>query len=413
MSGYNAKHQEFLDKASANASQAGFDFQFYVFLYLILNMEKGTSLEYETDDDILYIDSDGIKCLIQAKNSIQNTTGSYPNLTNRDSDIWHTIDNWLTQSILSQDNRFFDDRKFEIWTNKNFNNNTLLDKISKYKNLEVEITEIDDYLKSLRENTKDVNILESMNKLSSLTEVNRKKFYSKLKIIQFEGYSIIEGIKDILKYKKNIEESKIDVVYSSLFSEFKDSNFIDSCKRNRIKITADQMLNKTKRSFNRSFDRALSIDRSIDVIMPDNVCDHIFVKQLIDIEHMAESEIGMLRDIYTLKFGATNAISEYRDGGDVDSSDLKAIEASAMRIWKIAYDKSSRSIRGKLSKGDQNIAESEYIEAGLECYDIVSNKEIKFETVHLDPEFTLGYFYVMSDEPRIGWRYDWEFKYKK
>lgn len=173
------------------------------------------------------------------------------------------------------------------------------------------------------------------------------------------------------------------------------------------------MLKKTKRSFNRSFDRTLRIDRSISTIVPEDICQHTFIKQLIDIEHVVNSELDMLREIYALKFGTCNAISQYRKDGDVDKTDLLDIENSAYRIWKTAHDNSNRQIRNKLSKEDVDIDDSEYVKAGQVCYDIVSNKEIRFDIVHLDPEFTLGYFFDMSDEPRIGWRHDWEIKYKK
>lgn len=413
MNNYNKNHQDFLDKTSANATQAGFDFQFYVFLFLVLNMDKNSSLEYETDDDILYIDSKGIKTLIQAKNAIQNATGSYPNLTERDNAVWHTINNWLTQFSLANDPQFFNDRKFEIWTNKGVSTNNFYDSILKLKDSEIDINEIDDRLNELINGTADKDILEGMNKLKSLSLSNRKKFYNRFSVVQFEKDSIIQEIKSVLKYQKNIDEFKVDIVYASLLAEFKDSNFINACKRDKTKITAGEMLKKTKRSFNRSFDRTLRIDRSISTIVPEDICQHTFIKQLIDIEHVVNSELDMLREIYALKFGTCNAISQYRKDGDVDKTDLLDIENSAYRIWKTAHDNSNRQIRNKLSKEDVDIDDSEYVKAGQVCYDIVSNKEIRFDIVHLDPEFTLGYFFDMSDEPRIGWRHDWEIKYKK
>lgn len=192
MNNYNKNHQDFLDKTSANATQAGFDFQFYVFLFLVLNMDKNSSLEYETDDDILYIDSKGIKTLIQAKNAIQNATGSYPNLTERDNAVWHTINNWLTQFSLANDPQFFNDRKFEIWTNKGVSTNNFYDSILKLKDSEIDINEIDDRLNELINGTADKDILEGMNKLKSLSLSNRKKFYNRFSVVQFEKDSIIQ-----------------------------------------------------------------------------------------------------------------------------------------------------------------------------------------------------------------------------
>lgn len=47
-------YQASIDKGSADPTQAGFDFQFYTFVYLVLKIGADGLGEYETDDDLVY-----------------------------------------------------------------------------------------------------------------------------------------------------------------------------------------------------------------------------------------------------------------------------------------------------------------------------------------------------------------------
>jgi len=410
---YNKDYQKFLNKTSADYVQEGFDFQFFTFFYLLLNMEKDSTIEYETDDDVLYIRSDGTRELIQAKNAIEGPNGNVPNLTINDIAVWHTIDNWITQFELSKESNFFVDRKFKIWTNRNFENNTFYTNIQKFQQYDTEIETLHLELDSLIEDSQSDEIKAIMKKLKSLNLVHRKQFYQRFSIEQFEGTSIIEKIKSTLYITKSIQENKIDKVYSSLFTELKDNKFIKVFKREKTKLTAEQVHKICKRSFNRAFDRTLSIDRSFENKIPSDINDHTFIKQLIDIEYLFEDDIDKIREMHIKRLGATNSLWSARNiEGDIDKTDLINIEKNCFDKWKLEFDLSGIDIRRKLFKNKAIISEEESISAGLLCFINISRFELKYDSIQFDQEMTLGYFYDMSDEPRIGWRHDWNEKYK-
>ena len=408
MDEYNKDHQKFLDDRSADPSQAGFNFQFYAFLYLILKMDKDSYLGYEMDDDILYIQPNQVKTLIQAKNAIRNDNGSWPNLTIRDKDLWHTIDNWVTQLELSKDSIFFENRTFEIWTNKNFGKNSFYELIKEFKAQNIKIEAIDKELNSLIDDTVDKEIKNAMKKLKSISNTERKRFYLNFTVRQFEGFSIIQEIKDTLKYK-GLPENRIESIYSSLQTEFRDSHFIKSCKREKTKLSSEEMHEKCVRIFNRAYDRTLHIDRIICKELPLDIYDQTFVKQLIDIDHIGKTEAEQIRDIYTTKLGTYNAIIKFTSNGnrEIDDTDLINIHKEAYQKWKTEFDISNDNIRRQI-RNLEKVTNNESNIAGRECFKNIR----RYEIAPMDQEMTLGYYYDMSDTPEIGWRHDWVEKYK-
>ncbi len=88
--------RNFQDKTNAEDKSIGFDYQYYYFLYLLLGLEEGQKIGIEVKDDVHIDLNDGSQVLLQLKHSIQtNTSGKVVNLTERDSDLWKTISNWV------------------------------------------------------------------------------------------------------------------------------------------------------------------------------------------------------------------------------------------------------------------------------------------------------------------------------
>jgi len=74
---------------SASDTSIGFDYQFYYYLYLILDLRHGDKIGIELKDDIHIEKSDNTLILIQTKHTIQtNSGGNTINLTERDNDLW-------------------------------------------------------------------------------------------------------------------------------------------------------------------------------------------------------------------------------------------------------------------------------------------------------------------------------------
>jgi len=84
-----------LEKHIVTGQLIGFDYQFYYFIFLLLQLELGETIGYEVKDDIHIQKPDGKIVLMQAKHAVQtNADGKRANLTPLDEDMWKTLSIW-------------------------------------------------------------------------------------------------------------------------------------------------------------------------------------------------------------------------------------------------------------------------------------------------------------------------------
>ena len=381
-------------------------FQFFSFLYLLLKVDKNESIEYETDDDIVFVTKDGIRKLIQAKNAIQTPAGNWQNLTELDVDLWKTIDNWMNQNELIKDFDFFKTREFKIVTNKNLSKNNFLSCVIRFQNDECEIDSINKKLCELKNSTKNELIITSLTKLISLSEKERKQFFKRFFVEQFGD--ITQKIKDYLKFIMKTPENRINDAFAGLIMEFKISHFHDTCKRNKTKLLHDMLYKKVTLITHPVYNRTLNIDRSTNYELPFDILSHTFIKQLIDIEYVDSEDTERIRDAHMKRIGAVNKLCEEQMNYNINDIFLNKIYKEAFNFWKVEHDSSSINIRRNI-KREIPVDESKYQDCGIECLFKIQRKVIE----PMDQEMTNGYFYDLSNDLKIGWRYDWETKYLK
>lgn len=413
-------YQAFIDKTSADPTQAGFDFQFYTFVYLVLKMEVDSIVEYETDDDLVYIRKDGAKHLIQAKFAVLDKNGVVPNMTTRDVEVWHTIHNWIKASEALADGTYFTSHKFSIWTDKNFENNSFFNLILSYQNRDIEFSFLEKELENLISKTSDGKdpkktneVKIAMEKLKALSTKDKKSFYLNFSMNCFPTTSIIEKIKLVLEQEKYIPSEKVQDVFDSLISEIKENRFYEIFKRDKTKIQASDFSKKYKRCFNKVFNRNLNIVRSLNLSMPENICSNTFVKQLLDVQVIYKEDIMDIQEMYRKKMCTRMSIDKWKTDGDMLNSEEDEIERIAYHQWDVEHKSCHNKIKAKKRNDSNSISDNEYNEAASSCYFNICKKKIDYNSGSIDEELTTGYFYEMSDEPRIGWHYDWEQKYKK
>jgi hypothetical protein len=89
------KVQTIQEQHTAGAQSIGFDYQFYYFMFLALDLKMGQKIGFEVKDDIHIDKEDETTILFQAKHSIlKSSSGTIKNLTTLDSDLWKTLNNW-------------------------------------------------------------------------------------------------------------------------------------------------------------------------------------------------------------------------------------------------------------------------------------------------------------------------------
>lgn len=83
------------EKTSAADKSIGFDFQYYYFLWRLLNLKTGETVGLEVMDDVHTELINSRQILIQLKHTTQTKVdGSAKNLTDLDTDLWKSFSNW-------------------------------------------------------------------------------------------------------------------------------------------------------------------------------------------------------------------------------------------------------------------------------------------------------------------------------
>lgn len=126
-----ANEKTFTEETAAPGTGAGFDYQFYYFLYRLLNMKKGQSIGLEIKDDIHSDQKNDVQLLFQVKHTIQKQAGGKPiALSELDHDLWKTLHNWARVISDPRDKRiklkdqleFIKRTEFHLVSNKSVSN---------------------------------------------------------------------------------------------------------------------------------------------------------------------------------------------------------------------------------------------------------------------------------------------------
>jgi hypothetical protein len=115
-----AETKSILDQHTAGPIAIGFDYQFYYFMFLALELSNGQKIGFEVKDDVHIDKADGTTILYQAKHTVDKSQ----NLTTLDTDLWKTLSNWSAFIKADKTNTdFLNKYSFVLVTNKNENNN--------------------------------------------------------------------------------------------------------------------------------------------------------------------------------------------------------------------------------------------------------------------------------------------------
>ena len=123
------------EKHTAGPIAIGFDYQFYLFMYLLLELTQGQEIGFEVKDDIHIDKADGTTVQFQAKHTVlKNAKGKFKNLTNLDNDLWKSLSNWT--EFINSETEVLDyllNNSFSLITNKGENNNIFTNALKIFK----------------------------------------------------------------------------------------------------------------------------------------------------------------------------------------------------------------------------------------------------------------------------------------
>jgi len=395
------------EKHTAGAQSAGYDYQFYYFVYLALDLKQGQKIGFEVKDDIHIDKEDEKTILFQAKH-----TTSDGNLTTLDSDLWKTLSNW-TDFIKNEDKpiEYLKKHSFVLVTNKNENNNQFIDALVQFKENQ-NIDNIKNVLKDLKNKTNNDTIKGYIKNVNSLAKTNLKLFFSNLSI-ETDTTNIIEKVKSkILETTR--QENLVDTIYVSLLANLHTAKYLEITNRNKFEISREDFDKKFGGCFKPAFENKPLPKRNLSSFLPENLEDQIFIKQLLDIGDIQSGEKEILE--YTTQMLKTlDNFSYWLENSFVLPTEMESFENNSIVIWTNKFNAQYRQIKKQINLGT-SIAEleDEIKNLSVQIVDYIREQDLNFQGYPtLEREFSNGHFYALSNDLQIGWHYDWENKYKK
>ncbi|RKD94086.1 dsDNA nuclease domain-containing protein [Marinifilum flexuosum] len=394
--------------SSAAKTIIGFDYQYYYFLYLLLNLKQGEKIGYEVKDDIHLDKHDGKKILLQLK----HTLDSEKNLTEKDSDLWKTLYNWLSdiKKIETRDERIQEIKStsYVLVTNKKFSSqNELLVKLGKLQISEIDYSEFEQYVKSLNSSNDDIK--KYMEFLQSLPKYLLINFFNQISF-SFSVDEIIDKI-ELRLQELFIKKEYVSDVFSCLDSNIRKDFYLTTKSHGINEISFNDFQLKYVNCFNFGRTNRLPI-REFDDAIPLNPLNQLFIKQLVEIGDVDSSEEDIIREYTRLKLLMYNNLKTWNIKGELTTQQSEKFTKNCLTIWRSLFRESHRQNIKDLSNGLTVDDIQEKIEvAGLNCLNEIRKLELTIDGEVLDYEVSNGQFYLLSDIPSIGWHVEWKKKY--
>lgn len=396
---------------AADKSSLGFDYQDLVYIEKLIALEKGQILGLELHDDIHMETADGdgsIKDLhlIQVKHS---TEGG--NITDRDIDLWKTFYNWLkiVPGLPPSQNLMF-----RLYTNKPLNNQPFITM------LKAAGEKVSDIIAHVRATDADISASESKKAegasanplakyVKSVAQANDKDLTLMFERFEFNSdpTSILDRINDALR-KLLVPDTSLDETIAGIVGAFKLSKF------SRIKSGEKVVISYDDFHLGMGYDRVIRAARSDDADF-ERFVDFYYAYQRPDGLSFASSkfhaqleDIGIDGDVI-IDHGiemmlAETFITKLNDEGTFSQSDNLRLENRAVADWTHLH----RSSHRHTDEAD----EGSHQQAAQNCFYEAMGKALLAGRIELPSNLSRGKYIKLSDLPRIGWRKNWESKFK-
>lgn len=396
------------EQHTAGASSIGYDYQFYYFICVALQLKHGQTAGFEVKDDIHIQEEDGTTILYQAKHTRSTKAdGSPVNLTTLDSDLWKTLNTWT--AMIKADDSMLTNHSFCLVTNKSEGKNEFLEALIEFKtnnNLE-KVTET---LKDLKEKTKDEELRGFLTNILKLNKSKTKLFFSKLSFATNTDDIIGEVKRKIYENIRNYD--LVDSVFEKLTANLLAAKYLEIKDRNKFEISFDEFNTKFGKCFLVAFENRPLPPRNIPITLPDKLDEQKFILQLLDIGEL-EINSPKIVEYTTQMLHLINQFTYWMDNNFILHTEMKEFEKNSIQIWKNEFNAKYRQIERKINSGAV-IAdlETEIKELAVELVDYLKRSDLSLLENSLGVELSNGHFYALSDTPEIGWHYDWQKKYK-
>ena len=395
-----------MKKFSADKSELGFEYQFYFFLWKLLEMTTtGETVAWEVKDDVSLDLPDGTCYLFQIKHTIQKKSDETPiNMTDLDYDLWKTMSNWSqlikSKGKVSEQKIFLQKTFFVLATNKGESKNSILEKFENFLNNNIDFSDLKLEILSLQTKTNNKIINEYIGNCLKLGDKVLELFFQHLQF-QLEQENLIQRCKDAIKGKM-ISTEKIDMVYDSLYSNIRNDNYITIQAGNPVSISFEDFHKKYRRCFEQYRSGELIINRN-GIKLPNSIDEQIFIKQLIDIGDVESNDLDIKLEYTRFKLLLERNLEEWYQAGDITGLEKDEFLNDGINQWKNEFHSKYRGL----------VDSTQYNEKGCQIIDELRKRNLNINNQTLSNDMSNGTFYHLADIPKIGFTKDWEAKYEK
>jgi len=393
--------QTHTEKTRADKTIVGFEYQYWFFLWKVLQLRTGESVGLEVADDVHTQLKTTDQVLFQLKHTLQTSAnGETVKLTKYDSDLWKTLSNWAQIISDKLDGRtnpsdqllFLQKTEFVLVSNKSdLTDKAIIDLFAKPENAVSNLAQ-------LKAGTKSKEIGSLICEVSNLDNSVLSKFLTKV--------SFMLGVESIIArcetaiLEKQIRPDRVGPLLNTIDSRIQQDNFLSIKAGAPICVTFDEF-NRRYRGY---FDDARSVrlrPRNDYEPLPHSLEAQVFIKQLIDIAEISVSDLGEITALSICKQRLEKSLTVWELEGDITRIDLESFDLDSITRWKNEFSKSHR---------DRTV---DAILRGVRVLDSIRSHTLTIRGEVLDAYVSNGQFYRLADVPLIGFLLEWEELYRR
>lgn len=402
------------EQHTAGPQAIGFDYQFYYFMLLAIDLKQGEKIGFEVKDDVHIEKQDGTTILYQTKHTIvKNTKGDLQNLTALDVDLWKTLSNWV--DFINADGKksnFLNKNSFILVTNKSENNNDFIVALTLFK-IDNDVDKIFLKINELESKTQDETLKKYISKVGKLSKIKLRLFLKKL-LIETDNDGIIQKIKNRLLEKYYLSDL-VEPIFESLSSNLNMAKYLDIKERKKFEISSEDFAKRFGKCFKVLTEIKPLPRREFPILLPDDLENQIFIKQLLDIGEIKTGS-NYIRDYTTQMLKFLNHFTYWSEEENfILLTEAVLFKENSVQIWTNEFKAKYRKVGQKIEEGlCVDDLEDEIKNLGIELVDYIRKQDLSipgFTSIGI--EFSNGHYYALSNNLEIGWHFDWGNKYKK
>ena len=200
-----------------------------------------------------------------------------------------------------------------------------------------------------------------------------------------------------------------------MYSNLQSAKYTDIKNRKTFEISYTDFTKKFGRCFIVAFDTKPLPKRDVPVLLPDDLENQLFIKQLIDIGEIQSGSKDIINfTTQMLKF-LNNFTYWSEEENFILLTEAEEFKKNSIQIWMNEFRAKYRQIEKQINSATPlNELEDDIKDLGTDLVDYIRKQDLSVQGFSpLGIEFSNGHYYALSDNLEIGWHYDWKNKYKK